>query len=77
MTIKEFNYESITMISEDFSLINFFHNKKDYFLNNKNLAVIYDDRSFKLHEKNFIKNIIEEFSFDCLKFTVRPGASKN
>jgi N-acetyl sugar amidotransferase len=76
MTIKEFNYESITMISEDFSLINFFHNKKDYFLNNKNLAVIYDDRSFKLHEKNFIKNIIEEFSFDSLKFTLRPSASR-
>ena len=76
MRIKEFNYESITMINEDLSLINFFHNKKDYFFHNKNLAVIYDDRSFKLHEKNFIKNIIEEFSFDSLKFTLRPSASR-
>ena len=76
MNIKEFNYESITMIDEDLSLIGFFHDQKKHFQSNKNLAVIYDDRSKKLHEKNFIKNIIEEFSFDCLKFTIRPSASR-
>ena len=37
---NEFNYESITMIEEDLLLLNFFHNKKDYFHKNKNLAVI-------------------------------------
>jgi hypothetical protein len=77
MTIKEFNYDSITMVNEDSSLMTFFHEKREYFSNNKNLALIYDDRTKKVQEKNFIKNIIEEFSFDCLKFTVRPGASKN
>ena len=76
MTIKEFNYNSITLISEDSSLLTFFHEKREYFSNNKNLALIYDDRSKKVREKNFIKNIIEEFSFDCLKFTVRPSAAK-
>jgi len=76
MTVKEFNYNSITMISEYPSLMTFFHEKREYFSNNKNLALIYDDRSKKVQDKNFIKNIIEEFSFDCLKFTVRPSASK-
>ena len=76
MTIKEFNYDSITMINEDSSLIKFFHDKKEHFTNNKNLALIYDDRSKKVQDKNLIKNIIEEFSFDCLKFTLRPSASR-
>mgnify|MGYP003975570565 CR=1 FL=1 len=31
MNIKEFNYESITMIDEDLSLIGFFHDQKKAF----------------------------------------------
>lgn len=73
---KDFNYDSITMINEDSSLIKFFHDKKEHFANNKNLALIYDDRSKTVQDKNFIKNIIDEFSLDCLKFTVRPSASR-
>ena len=76
MTIKEFNYDSITMINEDLSLLKFFHGNKEHFANNKNLALIFDDRSKKVQDKNFIKNIIEEFSFDSLKFTLRPSASR-
>ena len=37
---NELNYESITMIKADFFLLNFFHNKKDYFQKNKNIAII-------------------------------------
>jgi N-acetyl sugar amidotransferase len=76
MTTKEFNYDSITLINEHAPLLKFFHEKKEHFSNNKNLTLIYDDRTKKVQEKNFIKNLIEEFSFDCLKFTIRPSASK-
>jgi N-acetyl sugar amidotransferase len=76
MSKKEFNYESITMISKDPILLNFLDDNRGHFSKHKNIALIYDDRSKNLNEKNFIKNIIEEFSFDCLKFTLRPSSSR-
>jgi hypothetical protein len=76
--MQEFAYDSITLMEHNPSLLKFLHrfSKSEIDSQEKTLAIIFDDRSLLLYEKNFIKNLLEFFYIDCMKFTLKPSSGE-
>jgi N-acetyl sugar amidotransferase len=77
--MKKFEYNSIIALDDSMTVLKFLHKHKIDQANfgKKALGVLFDHRKYKLDEKNFIKWLLEIFSLDCLKFTLRPSAASS
>ena len=70
-----FYYDFVIAINEEKNLnqvLSAFGKKQ---VGKKLLGVTYNHRGFNIHEKNYIKALIDHFSFDHMMFSIRPSAS--
>jgi N-acetyl sugar amidotransferase len=70
-----FHYDAVISVNSQKDRYAVFTEYKKQNAGKKLLAVTYNHRTFNLHEKNYIKALIDQFNFDHLMFSIRPSAS--
>jgi N-acetyl sugar amidotransferase len=69
-----FYYDIVASLNAEKDLYSVYNEYKKQNAGKKILAVTYNHRTFNLHEKNYIKALIDHFNFDHLMFSLRPSA---
>jgi N-acetyl sugar amidotransferase len=69
-----FYYDAVVSVNSQKDLYSILSEYKKLNNGKKFLAATYNHRTFNLHEKNYIKALIDHFSFDHLMFSIRPSA---
>lgn len=70
-----FYYDSVVVINEQKDAYNILKAYKKQQPGKKFLGITYNHRQFNLHEKNYIKALVDSFNFDHMMFSLRPSAS--
>src|SRR5688572_28431639 len=69
-----FYYDIVASLNSEKDLYSVYSEYKKQNAGKKVLGVTYNHRTFNLHEKNYIKALIDHFNFDHLMFSLRPSA---
>src|SRR5688572_17756998 len=70
-----FYYDMVVSINTNKDLHEVFNISKEAYQGKKLLGATFNHRTFNVHEKNYIKALIDHFYFDHLMFSLRPSAS--
>ena len=70
-----FHYDMVISLNSQKDQYAVFTEYKNKTPGKKLLAVTYNHRTFNLHEKNYIKALIDQLNFDHLMFSLKPSAS--
>jgi N-acetyl sugar amidotransferase len=70
-----FYYDSVVAINEQKDMAELLAAYKKQQRDKKFLGVTFNHRTFNLHEKSYIKALIDSFNFDHMMFSIRPSAS--
>ncbi len=70
-----FYYDMVVSINTNKDLYEVFTSCKEKYSGKKLIGATFNHRTFNVHEKNYIKALIDHFNFDHLMFSLRPSAS--
>lgn len=70
-----FYYDMVVSINTHKDLYSVFSLCKDMYSGKKLLGATFNHRMYTVHDKNYIKALIDHFNFDHLMFSIRPSAS--
>lgn len=71
-----FYYDTVVAVNSRKDLYSILKTYKRKHPGKKLLGATFNHRTFNIHEKNYIKALIDEFNFDHLMFSLRPSASQ-
>lgn len=71
---KSFEFDLVFSLDSDPDIFHALRELKDHPSFQRILGLTFDHRFFTLHEKNYIKAIIDEYDLNHLMFTIRPTA---
>jgi N-acetyl sugar amidotransferase len=71
-----FYYDAVVIINEQKDLFDILTGYTRQQSGKKLLGLTYNHRTFNIHEKNYIKALIDHFSIDHMMFSLRPSASQ-
>src|SRR5215207_10672918 len=71
---KPFYYDVVISVSANKNQYEVFSGFKKQLAGKKFLGATFNHRTFTIHEKNYIKALIDHFNFDHLMLSLRPSA---
>ena len=71
-----FYYDIVVSVSANKNQYEVFSDYKKKHSGKKILGTTFNHRTFNVHEKNYIKALIDHFNFDHLMFSLRPSAER-